>query len=98
MSAANAPPTNVILRSASQARDEMDYPTAPRLERLPSVVARTGLGRSRIYEKILLGEFPAQVKLGERAVAWRTYEIDAWIESRPRAATGRQGHTPEASS
>ncbi|MDA1348599.1 MAG: AlpA family transcriptional regulator [Chloroflexi bacterium] len=56
---------------------------SPRLERLPSVLARTGLGRSLFYEKIKAGDFPPPVRLGARAVAWRSDEIDAWIESRP---------------
>jgi prophage regulatory protein len=52
------------------------------LERLPHVRARTGLSRSEIYRRIALGEFPAPVKLGPRASAWHTAEIDAWIAQR----------------
>jgi prophage regulatory protein len=75
------------------------HPTStPRLERLPAVMARSGLGRSLIYAKILAGEFPIPVKLGERAVAWRSDEVDAWIESRPRAPVGERESVVEASS
>lgn len=52
------------------------------LERLPKVKARTGLSRSEIYRRIALGDFPRPIKLGERASAWSTAEIDAWIADR----------------
>lgn len=52
------------------------------LERLPQVKARTGLSRSEIYRRIALGDFPRPIKLGERASAWSTVEIDVWIASR----------------
>lgn len=52
------------------------------LERLPSVLARTGLSRSEVYRKVHLGLFPAPVKLGERASAWAAHEIDRWITER----------------
>jgi prophage regulatory protein len=40
------------------------------------------LSRSEIYRRIALGDFPAPVKLGPRASAWHTAEIDAWIAQR----------------
>lgn len=49
------------------------------LERLPQVRARTGLSRSEIYRRISTFQFPAPVKIGERASAWNSSEIDAWI-------------------
>lgn len=52
------------------------------LERLPQVKARTGLSRSEIYRRIALGDFPAPVKLGQRASAWSKHEVDAWISQR----------------
>lgn len=55
-----------------------------RLERLPAVRARVGLGRSEIYRRIAAGTFPAPIKLGERASAWDAAEVDAWIEARIR--------------
>lgn len=65
----------------------MDQKKAPeRLHRLPAVIDRVGLARATIYGKIAAGEFPTAVKLGERAVAWRESDIDAWIDS--RAPTG----------
>ncbi|WP_082559908.1 AlpA family phage regulatory protein [Lysobacter sp. Root559] len=52
------------------------------LERLPRVRVRTGFSRSEIYRRIAAGDFPQPVKLGERASAWDSREIDRWITSR----------------
>lgn len=52
------------------------------LERLPTVKARTGLSRSEIYRRIASGDFPAPIKLGERASAWNASEVDGWITGR----------------
>jgi prophage regulatory protein len=54
----------------------------PMLERLPAVKARTGMSRSEIYRRIALGEFPRPIKLGERASAWVSDEVSAFIASR----------------
>lgn len=58
-----------------------------RFIRLPEVQHIVGLGRTAIYEKIKVGEFPAQYPLSTtgRAVAWLLDDIEAWIESRVRA-------------
>ena len=58
------------------------------LLRLPHVKARTGLSRSEIYRRITMGEFPAPVKLGERASAWPESEVTAWIHDRIAARDG----------
>lgn len=52
------------------------------LERLPQVKARTGLSRSELYRRIAAGDFPQPVKLGERASAWDSREVDRWIAER----------------
>lgn len=52
------------------------------LLRLNEVKARTGLSRSVIYRRIAIGNFPAPVKLGERASAWPEHEINAWCQAR----------------
>lgn len=58
------------------------HTTGLTLERLPAVKARTGLSRSEIYRRIAAGDFPRPCKLGERASAWNSAEIDAWISGR----------------
>ncbi|EJW0364828.1 MULTISPECIES: helix-turn-helix transcriptional regulator [Enterobacterales] len=53
-----------------------------RFIRLPEVLNRTGLCKAWIYRLISRNEFPAQVKLGERAVAFLESDIDKWIEEK----------------
>ena len=53
-----------------------------RLLRLKTVVDRTGLGRTLIYQQMDEGSFPKPVKIGARAVAWAESDIQKWIEER----------------
>ena len=53
-----------------------------RILRLPAVKARTGLGRSTLYDAMARGDFPQPMKLGLRAVGWIEAEVDAWAEAR----------------
>jgi prophage regulatory protein len=53
-----------------------------RFLRLPDVQLRVPYSRSSIYLMISRGEFPRQISLGGRAVAWLESEIDDWIASR----------------
>ncbi|WP_332660888.1 helix-turn-helix transcriptional regulator [Brevundimonas sp.] len=50
-----------------------------RLERLPAVIARTGMSRSWIYKEVAAGRFPKPVKIGG-ASGWSASAIDGWIE------------------
>ncbi len=52
------------------------------LWRMPTVERVTGYRRSRIYEMVAEGQFPHPVKLGPRASAWVSTEIQAWIAER----------------
>lgn len=56
-----------------------------RIERLPSVMARTGLGRSSIYAAVGQGTFPKPVKLSSRAIGFLSTEVDGWIARRAAA-------------
>ncbi|GAB5447992.1 helix-turn-helix transcriptional regulator [Gymnodinialimonas sp.] len=58
----------------------MDNPE--RLLRRREVEGLIGLKRSKLYQMIREGLFPAPVKLTERAVAWRASDVSAWINSR----------------
>ncbi len=60
--------------------------TETKLLRLPEVEARCGLRKSAIYARIKTCSFPAPVKLGAKAVAWRSNEIQDWIEERPKVS------------
>ena len=67
----------------NNALPSMSTGDAPRmLARLPTVLKLTGLGRSTIYRWIADGSFPAPVRLGPRAVAWRWSDLDRWTQSR----------------
>jgi prophage regulatory protein len=50
-----------------------------RFLRLPQVMKMTGLSRSTLYLRVRQGRFPAPVKLGERAIAWPSPAVEAWI-------------------
>lgn len=49
------------------------------LIRFPELKRKVGLGRTKIYEMIGEGSFPAPVKIG-RASLWKINQVDAWIE------------------
>jgi prophage regulatory protein len=53
-----------------------------KLIRLPEVLEKTGLTRTRLYAAIDAGTFPRPVKITPRAIAWPIDEIDAWIAER----------------
>ncbi|TAN06623.1 MAG: AlpA family transcriptional regulator [Rhodanobacteraceae bacterium] len=52
------------------------------LLRLPEVKAHTGLSRSELYRRIAQGTFPAPVKIGARASAWSSAEVERWKAER----------------
>ncbi|WP_353229328.1 AlpA family phage regulatory protein [Novosphingobium sp.] len=54
-------------------------PAPPRLIRLPEVIARVGLKRSSIYQRMAEGRFPKGRSLGLPCVVWVEAEIDVWI-------------------
>lgn len=60
-----------------------------RLLRLPAVIELTGLKRDAIYRGIRNGSFPMPRKITGRASAWRSDELQAWIDARPTAAPPR---------
>lgn len=57
------------------------------LVRLRDLVQMLGLCKATIYNLINLGHFPRPIKLtpSGRAVAWRSTEIQDWIDARDRA-------------
>lgn len=50
-----------------------------RLLRISEVMSLTGLPKSTIYLKIKNKEFPSQLQIGLRSVAWLENEIQDWI-------------------
>ena len=49
------------------------------------VQEKVQLTRSSIYRLMRQGRFPLPLKIGPSAVRWRSDELSAWLESRPRA-------------
>ncbi|MBC2670606.1 helix-turn-helix transcriptional regulator [Novosphingobium piscinae] len=57
-----------------------ESPNTPgRLLRLPEVMARVGLRRSAIYQRMSDGRFPKARSLGPKCAVWVEAEINAWI-------------------
>ena len=52
-----------------------------RLLNLPEVLKKTGLSRSVLYVEMAAGRFPKPLKRSMRSNAWRSDEIDSWIEA-----------------
>lgn len=50
------------------------------LIKLPTVIKMTSLSRSAIYQRIKEGQFPAQIKIGRRSVAWSESRVQNWIQ------------------
>ena len=50
--------------------------------REPRVVEVSGLKRSTMRSYVSQGKFPAPIKIGERASAWISTEVLAWVRQR----------------
>lgn len=49
------------------------------------VLEKTGLGcRSTLWRAVKANTFPSPLILGPRRIRWRSDEVDAWINERPR--------------
>lgn len=56
-----------------------------RLLKLPEVSHLTGMPKSSVYWRVARGEFPRPIKIGARASAWRSTDVDEWIKARAEA-------------
>ena len=56
----------------------------PQLVSLRTTMKLVSASRSSIYRWIHANSFPAPVRIGERAIAFKLSELEKWIESRPR--------------
>lgn len=59
--------------------------TPGRVLRIREVCERTGRSRTMVYDDVKAGRFPAPIKIGLRAIAWREGDIDHWLATRPLA-------------
>lgn len=62
----------------------------PALLRRSDVQKITGLPTSTLYRDMARGDFPRPVLLTGRSVAWRSTDIDLWVEDRVVASGGYQ--------
>ena len=53
-----------------------------KLVRLKSVIDRTGLSRSTIYNLMSAESFPKPVRISQRCVAWPEEVLQAWIDQK----------------
>lgn len=72
--------------------DTLNKAASYELWKLPAVMAKTTFSEPSIYRLMREGKFPKPLKLGARAVAWRSDEIEAFINSLQRSDVGN----PEA--
>lgn len=61
-----------------------------RMMRLPEVIETTGLAGTTIWRREKAGDFPRRRKITPGAVAWRSDEIEAWMDSRPEVELGAE--------
>ena len=56
--------------------------------RLPQVKEMTCLSKSSIYRLMDAGDFPKQIPLGARSVAWVRSQVEDWCAQKVSAALG----------
>jgi len=54
-----------------------------RLLKLEDVLRQTNLSKPTIYRLMNTGQFPRPLKLSPNRVAWKSADVDDWINSRP---------------
>lgn len=69
---------------AGHASNSRPYQRETRLLRLPEVIRRTGLGKTKIYELQNAGTFPASVHVTSTAVRWIDAEVEDWLLAQAR--------------
>lgn len=51
------------------------------LLRIGAVSKKTGMARSTIYKEIKKNQFPRQLMISKKLVAWRKSDIETWIKN-----------------
>jgi prophage regulatory protein len=67
------------------------------LIRMPEVLKRVGVSRTTLYQMLAKGAFVQPVRISERAIGFRSDEVDAWFEAlvkAPRAPRPTQASQP----
>jgi prophage regulatory protein len=68
-------PSSTVLVDVNISKENM----TTKLMKLPDVLTRVAISRSKLYAKVKEGTFPAPISLGARAVAWVEQEVEDWI-------------------
>ncbi len=66
----------------------MNAPTGLQLLPIRAVTRKIGCSRAHIYRLMRTAGFPRPVHLSKRARAWRSDELDEWIEARSAQRPG----------
>ena len=66
--------------------NEFAQEPSEQLLELPAVIKATGIKKTKIYEGIKEGTFPAPAKVG-RASRWPASEVQAWVREQKNART-----------
>lgn len=53
-----------------------------KIYRVNEVIEKTGLPKSTLYAKMKDGDFPRPIKLGKRAVGWKSKKVHLWVETK----------------
>jgi len=59
--------------------------------RIPAVAAMVGMSKSTVRRMVLLGDFPAPLRIGygpRGAIGWQVSTVEAWVAARVAAAGG----------
>lgn len=80
-------PSSAVLVDVNISKEIM----TTKLMRLPDVLTRVAISRSKLYAKVKEGTFPAPVSLGARAVAWVEQEVEDWIAALVAKSRGERG-------
>lgn len=56
------------------------------------VLAKTGMSRPTLYQRVKAGTFPRPRTLGPRSQRWVSSEIDEWILNQPYVSGGVYGN------
>ena len=91
------PSSILVLKGFEGSEDIQDFlnnlcepklPADSEVWRAKVVCSFTGLSETTIRKKVLKGDFPAPIDLGERSKGWVSPEVIAWRKARPRRWVG----------
>lgn len=65
-------------------------PPTEKLLRVFEVEDLTAMKKSKLYDLVKQGQFPAPVRIGPRAVRWRLSAVQEWISGLEGDTTGKE--------